>query len=92
MRTLTGAIWSLKKPVVIDGEPMNLFDARDRGLVEINKDHLWGYYSYRVISTGEVVSFYRFMHQRDWSDWYREAIAKGQPQITTLRTNEETKQ
>jgi hypothetical protein len=76
-RSALGAIWSLKFPVTIDGKKMNLFDARDLGLVEINKDPLWDYYSYRVISTGEVVSFYRFMNPKDWSDWYREAIAKG---------------
>lgn len=76
MSAMLGAIWSLKKRVLIGKEMMNLFDARDRGLVEINKVHLWGYYSYRVISTGEVVSFYRFLNPRDWSDWYREAVAK----------------
>lgn len=77
MRRLPGAIWSLKMPVTLDGERMNLFDARDRGLVEINKDPHWGYYSYRVIKTGQVVSFYNHgFNPQDWSDWYREAITK----------------
>lgn len=76
MKSMLGAIWSLKKKALIDGEYMTLFDARDRGLIEVNKDPLFDYYSYRVISAGEVVSFYRYMHHRDWSDWYREAVAK----------------
>lgn len=76
MNTPFGAIFSLKKRILINNEKMNLFDARDKGLVDINKDEAWGYYSYQVISTGEVVSFYKYMHHDDWSDWYRKAIAK----------------
>ena len=72
------AIWSLKKRVYINKEWMTLFDARDRGLIDLNFDPHWRYYSYRVISTGQVVSFYAHgFNPADWSEWYREAITKG---------------
>lgn len=81
MRAIPGSIWSLKYPVTINGERMNLFDAKERGLIDINRDKYWGYYEFRVISTGEVISFQKYLNQRDWSDWYRDAVTKG-PQAT----------
>lgn len=80
------SIWSLKMRVTINGEKMNLFDARDRGLIELNRDPHWGYYSYRVLNTGQVVSFYRHFRPEDQSDWYKEAIKKGPETVTVEGT------
>lgn len=72
---MRNAIRSLKFRVRINGDWMTLFDARDAGLVDVHYDKLWGLYSYRVIATGEVVSFYSSgFSPVDWSDWYREAV------------------
>ena len=35
------SIWSLKMRVTINGEKMNLFDARDRGLLKAYKKSNW---------------------------------------------------
>lgn len=76
-RTPPGTIWSPKYPIRINGETMNLFDARDRGLIDLHRDKYMGYWSYRVFSTGEVVSWEKYLQPKDHSEWYREAMTKG---------------
>ncbi len=76
---IKNAIWSLNYKVTIDGKAMKLREARDAGLVDVDWDRWWNMYSYRVIKTGQVVSFWqdRSFSHLDHSEWFKEAIQKG---------------
>jgi len=56
---------------------MSQFDARDLGLIDPNFDPYWRFYSYWVLGTVHVVSFYAHgFNPTDWLEWHREAINK----------------